>query len=49
VRGLLCDWCNRVVGEAEHLGPGVLGNLAGYLEDPPLARMRRGEPSPYQR
>ncbi len=54
VRGALCWHCNReIVGRFEVAfgstseAARALRCLADHLDDPPLARMRRGEPHPY--
>lgn len=54
VRGMLEHQCNReIIGRLEHLHGGTEGailalrSLVAYLERPPLARMRAGEPSPW--
>jgi hypothetical protein len=53
VRGLLCWSCNReIIGRLEQLfgsagAVAALRRLADHIEDPPLARMRRGEATPY--
>lgn len=43
-RGLLCDPCNHMLGRARDC-PGILEKAVAYLQDPPVAQVRR-QPSP---
>lgn len=43
VRGLLCQFCNTVVGRARDAVEWFLRGVE-YLRDPPYQRMRRGKP-----